>query len=403
MASDVVLGVWSVVAGGFGAFCAVRYLVRGPWRRRGVARVLRVWEPAAGAGWSNGVPAEIGFVDPGSRRELLGVTKGGGGRAGRLAAAWPGREVVAFGRVRRPDDFRVADQPPPLLDANLSGLGASLILIAASWGARALLGLDNPVGAIGTSSGVVVAVLIAVGVVHGSRAARRRRHLLATPEQVTARVIDVSERRDPAKDLGEKLTTPVLAFSTDDGFDVTVAATYKTATSTLRPGDQVMLRHAAADPSVYAVEDRIALAADASPEAALPEAAPGGGHGGHPLDKTLVWVRADGIRLRADRITAVEVSPDGLLLHAIGRETAARLTVEGPQDAQRLERLERLADELLGLIESPGTPRRAGVLIAFQPAAAHRDAAFTVLPLAAPAPSGRPADQIPTPGPEATV
>jgi hypothetical protein len=94
------------------------------------------------------------------------------------------------------------------------------------------------------------------------------------------------------------------------------------------------------------------------------------------------------------------VSPDGLLLHAIGRETAASLTVEGAQDAPHLE---RLADGLLGLIESPGTPRREGVLIAFEPPAAHRDAAFTVLPPGAPAPSGRPADEIPTPGPEATV
>ncbi|MFC4033212.1 DUF3592 domain-containing protein [Streptomyces polygonati] len=384
MAYDIVLGIWCAVVGVPGMIWAGRYAARGPWRRLAVARVLRVWEPEPGEGWSRGVPAEVGYVDPAGGREMVGITRGGGGRAGNLAAAWPGREVVAYARLRRPDDFRVADRSPRPADGYLAGTAACFVLTAVPLASRALLGRHSLAGALGTSAGAVAVAFLVPAAVLGIRNGRRRRALLAEPELTTAHVIDLKESRQPDAKIGaDKAMTPVFSFTTSEGSQVTAVSGYELTTRRLRPGDEVPLRYAAADPSVFAVDGV--------------DGVDGEGTGGPPadgagLDKARVWVRADGIRLRADRITAVRVSEDGLLLHTLDHGSAIPLTpaapeTSGTQDviapggpAERRSHLERLADEFLGRVEDH-LARRRGVLIVFEAADARHEAGFTVLDL----------------------
>lgn len=381
MAYDVVLGVWCGLFGMLGAMWATRYAVRGPWRRLAVARVLRVWEPEPGAGWSKGVPAEVGFVDPASGREMLGLTQGGGGRAGKLDTAWPGREITAFARLRRPADFRVVDQPPRPLDGDLSGAVSTLFLAAVPPAARALFGTHSLAAALYGSAGAVVFAFVVLGIVRDTRRGRRRRSLLAAPEHTTARLVDIRESRKPDADIAaDKAATPVLAFTTDDGLPVTAVCEYASALHSLRPGDEVRLRYAASDPSVYTV---------LGPE---PQDRPGQPAAGG-LGKDRTWVRADGIRVRADRITAIKVSDDGLLLHTEDQAAAITLTAAAPDPpeksdaAARESHLHRLADELLGHIEGP-RPSGRSVLVVYE-------AGFTVLDL--------PVPDLPVPVPEQSI
>jgi hypothetical protein len=135
---------------------------------------------------------------------------------------------------------------------------------------------------------------------------------------------------------------------------------------------------ASADPSVLALVTGVAPAAAASSSEGRP------GDGGAP-DKTRTWVRTDTFRLRADRVTAIEVSKDGLLLlHTQDHDAPIPLTPPKPTGSgtpapgldrpdglgsldfrdglngldrlgslDGLDRLDGLADALLARIETP--------------------------------------------------
>ncbi|MFI1096790.1 DUF3592 domain-containing protein [Streptomyces sp. NPDC020917] len=357
MAYDVVLGVWCAVFGGLAAWCGGRFLARGPWRQAGTARVLRVWERELGKGWRHGVPAEVACVDPVGGRELVGTTRGGEGSAGELAAAWPGRELAAFVRLRRPDEFRVRTRLLRFVDAYLFGLWSFLALAAVPLAARALFGRHSLVVSLPVSVGVWLLVDIAIAVVHGTAEGRHRRRLLASAQTATAVVIDFTETWDPAKGVRkEALMTPVLSFTTDEGVQVTATCSYKAATKHARRGDEVAVRYAPADPSVFTVLPP-AEKEELPDVPAEPARLPG-------------WIRADGVRVRADRVTAVEIARGRLLLRTL--DHAGPLSLTPPAPATR-EQLEALADELVASLE-PGGAEREGPRPALPPAGGPQDA-----------------------------
>jgi len=358
MAYDVVLGVWCAVFGGLAAWFGGRFLARGPWRQVGAARVLRVWERAQGKGWPDGVPAEVACVDPAGGRELVGVTRGGEGSAGELAAAWPGRELAAFVRLRRPDVFRVRSRSVRFVDAYLFGLWSFLGLTAVPLAARALFGRHVLVASLPVSVGVVVLGVVVIAVVQGTAEGRYRRRLLAAARPATAVVIDLKETWDPAKGVKKAtLRTPVLSFTTDDGIQVTAVCAYESATGHVRPGNEVVVRYAPADPSVFTVVPPPPEEEERRDDAAEPARLPG-------------WIRADGVRVRADRVTAVEIGRGRLLLRTLDHADPVPLTPPAP--ASR-EQLESLADELIASLE-PGRAEREGPRPVLPPAGGPQDA-----------------------------
>jgi hypothetical protein len=252
---------FAVWGGVFGTLVAVglwRYATRGPWQERGVARVLRVWEADPAKGWGNGVPAEVSFVDPVTGHERVGVTHGGGGRCGLLGAAWPGREVEVWVRTRRPDIFRVVDEP------------ARLILRHGAFGvpAAALLAFPLFWFALGGRGGVEAVLLLSFGTVWtaltlhlwaGERreAGRRTRVLRAETVPTTGKVIGIRESRKMDDDRSFVASdTPVVAFTTRDGLDVTAICRISWRTNVEHVGAEVPLIYAASEPDLVAVARR---------------------------------------------------------------------------------------------------------------------------------------------------
>ncbi|MFF7415358.1 hypothetical protein [Streptomyces lydicus] len=84
------------------------------------------------------------------------------------------------------------------------------------------------------------------------------------------------------------------------------------------------------------------------------------------------------VRVRADGITAVRVSDNGLLLHVAGQDNAIPLTLTAAvEPAERSARLAKWADDLLGCIEERET-RRQGGLVVFEDADKRYEAGFCV-------------------------
>lgn len=251
MTFDRIVIVWCVVFGAVALFGLGRYAVRG--QRRGVraaARVLRAWEPPrAGAHRSLGVPAELGFVDPLTGREVVGATRGG--RYGRLEAAWPGREVEVRYAAGDPDGFRVVRGPGPpdrdllaaavgisvvtviLLDRLASGTGFGWILIA--------------FGALWTAA--TGSVLIATV----RESLRRGRALRGPTATVPGTVVAVFESKHDKEDEGgtSHIYTPVVTFTTHEGLTVLGIVPVGTSGRRTWAGREVPVRYATADPSVF--------------------------------------------------------------------------------------------------------------------------------------------------------
>ncbi|MEE4544719.1 DUF3592 domain-containing protein [Streptomyces sp. V4-01] len=251
--------VWCGLFGVLVLVGAWRYATRGTWQRRGVARVLRVWEADQAKGWGNGVPAEVSFVDPVTGEERVGTTHGGGGRCGLLGAAWPGREVTVWVRTRRPDIFRVAAEPATfVLRHGLLGIPAVALPVFPLF--RLVLGADGDVGvealfllSLGTVWTAVTFVVFA-GELRETR--RRARALRTEPVRTTGRVIATREAWRPEEDRGHVGNdTPVVAFTTLDRREVTAVCELTLRTNVERVGGEVPLLYAASCPE-YVVVDR---------------------------------------------------------------------------------------------------------------------------------------------------
>lgn len=248
---DKILVIWCVVFGALAVVGIGRYAVRG--RRRGAratARVLRAWEPPVAAAHRRlGVPAELGFVDPLTGREVVGPTRGG--RHGRLEAAWPGREVEVRFAPDSPSDFRVI-RGPGRPDPDLAGAAVGISLVTVVILDRLTSG--NGFGWLLVVFGALWTAVTGSVLIAAARETLHRGRVLRGPTAtVPGTVVAVFESKHDEEDEGSTshVYTPVVRFTTHEG--LTIIGVVPTGTSSRRTwaGREVPVRYAVTDPSVF--------------------------------------------------------------------------------------------------------------------------------------------------------
>lgn len=257
MGGWVAIGAWCAVFGGLTGHALWRYARRGTWQARGTARVLRVWEAEPADGWGRGVPAEVSYVDPVTGREEIGMTAAAGGTCGTLAAAWAGMPLRVWARSRRPGDFRVVDRAAGMLLRHGRAILPVCVLpvlplLRLAAGDVFGNGGRDVAGLLLCSVAVAVAELALVLLQTQLAESRRRGALLAEAADATGRVIGIMERRATDADRASPGDdTPVVAFTTADGQEVTGVCAVSMRGHAERVGREVPLRYARRDPAVF--------------------------------------------------------------------------------------------------------------------------------------------------------
>ncbi|MEV3871436.1 DUF3592 domain-containing protein [Streptomyces sp. NPDC049906] len=220
---------------------------------RTAGRVTRVREPRHGGSRKDGIPVVITFRDPSTGEGFTVTNDRGHGES--ITVAWVGRELGVHYPRGRPHAYRLTNGPHDE-DADDRGrtvphcavllVYAGLVAVAAvEWGwPWALIATCGP-----------LAVLLAGHLPANLRAVRRRR--TETTAMVTARARVVAVLKDTDTD-GEGTTfttwTPVLAFTTREGTEVTAHCPSAVSDRADSHGRYFTVHHAPTDPARFTTD-----------------------------------------------------------------------------------------------------------------------------------------------------
>jgi hypothetical protein len=242
-------GVFAVVAlVGYGRSLAG--VTRAQRTVRATGRIEKVREPRHGSSHRDGISVVVSFQDPSTGQEFTVTNDGEHGE--RITTAWPGREIGVHYPPGRPHAFRfVIDLEPSRHGRGWPNFAvfliyAGLVAVAAiNWGwPWALLGFGVP----WTVSG---AFYLPQNARHTSRHIER----LAATAPVRARVIAVLKDVSTDEDGHTSTTlTPVIAFTTHEGTDVTAYYTSGPPIPAEANGRQIMVHYAPDDPAVFTLD-----------------------------------------------------------------------------------------------------------------------------------------------------
>ncbi|MGW2307620.1 DUF3592 domain-containing protein [Actinomadura luteofluorescens] len=244
--------VWGTVALlGYGRSLAG--MTRAQRTVRVTGRIERVGEPRHGGSGKSGIPVDVSYRPPSGGQDV--VVANDGDRDETITAAWTGREVAVLYPRGRPDAFRLTgdsqegDRGPGWPAFALFLVYAGAVVAAAidrGW-PWALVGFCGP-----------WAVYGAYHLPGNVRDTRRRRETLASMVAVRGRVVAVLE--DVTTDgEGSTLTvsTPVVAFTTREGTDVTAYCPPGVPDAAGACGREVTVHYTPADPAIFSL-DRVA-------------------------------------------------------------------------------------------------------------------------------------------------
>jgi hypothetical protein len=245
-----------VVAGILLGLCSaglIRYATGRSRGRRAVrvtGRVVSLEPPAPHADARHGLPVTVAFREPGTGREL--AVPATGGRNGRLAAAWPGREVAVRFPPGKPFRFRFTTGRRHALRDLALPLAAGVLCAAVLLVRHAVR--DHSPGSVMLGFGLAWSVGWVVVCTHGVRVHLARKALLRDAPAVDAVVVSVVDIRHEDDDHPRYTYSPVVTFTTLDGRAVTGIGPGAGRHAVHDIGSTVTVRYAPADPAVFLIE-----------------------------------------------------------------------------------------------------------------------------------------------------
>ncbi|MFE4513573.1 DUF3592 domain-containing protein [Kitasatospora sp. NPDC056783] len=247
---DGVLALWCGVFGflalaGYGRSLAGASAAQRTVRTTG--RIERVRRPRDGGSAADGIDVVVGFRDPSTGEEFTVTNDGDCGD--RITAAWVGREIgVRYppGRAhafRFTDDLQAGRRGLALPNSALSMVYAGLVVLASiHWGwPWALVAVGGP-----------IAVAAAFALPGERDLGRKRLAALTAVRPVAGRVVAVltTVSLDADDDLRTS-RTPVVAFTTHQGVDVTAYYPPGLPDSAVARGQELTIHYSPADPAVF--------------------------------------------------------------------------------------------------------------------------------------------------------
>ncbi|MFF7993267.1 DUF3592 domain-containing protein [Kitasatospora xanthocidica] len=233
-----VLGV--VVLVGYGRSLAGVTRAQRSVRVRG--RIEEVRAPRNGGSRRGGISVVVSYREPSTGEEV--VVTNDGERGEMITAAWTGREIGVHYPRGRPHDYRFSDDPEAAGGRGLGWPNTALFLIYVGLVVVASIDWGWPWALIG--------VCYLPGNV---RDTRRRRERLASMAAVPGRIVAVL--RDVSTDAEggvSRTVTPVVAFTTREGVDVTAHCEKGVAEPAEAYGREVTVHYPQDDPAGFVLD-----------------------------------------------------------------------------------------------------------------------------------------------------
>lgn len=244
------LALWCAVFGtmallGYGWSLAGMTRAQRAVRVRG--RIERVREPRHGSSRRGGISVVVSYRDPSTGQDVTITNDGERGDA--ITAAWPGREIGVYHPPGRPHAYRFTGA----LDGAGRGLGrANFAVFLVYAGVVVAVAIDRgwPWALIGF--GGPAALAVARHLPDNIRSTNRRRSALASMSAVPGRVIAVLEDvSTDAEGCTSTTITPVVAFTTRAGQNVTAHCTSGIPNPADAYGRDLTIHHDPADPADF--------------------------------------------------------------------------------------------------------------------------------------------------------
>ncbi|WP_369373447.1 DUF3592 domain-containing protein [Streptomyces sp. cg36] len=209
------------------------------------ARIVEVGRLAHGDSRQGGIPVTVAFRNPvtGAESRLANTGKHGDS----VEEAWVGRELAVRHPRGRPDLFRIV-VPVAGRRSGRGGPDCAVALLLVGLVIHAIVLWGYPWALLGFGALVTAAAAASRDI----RDARARDARLASGAAVPARVVAVTKDVYTDADGDEFVShTPVIAFTTTEGTDVTVLAEHGVTDPAGSLGRELTVHYCPADPTVY--------------------------------------------------------------------------------------------------------------------------------------------------------
>ncbi|GHF88493.1 hypothetical protein GCM10018790_77400 [Kitasatospora xanthocidica] len=242
-----VLGV--VVLVGYGRSLAGVTRAQRSVRVRG--RIEEVRAPRNGGSGRGGISVVVSYREPSTGEEV--VVTNDGERGETITAAWTGREIGVHYPRGRPHAYRFSDDPEAAGGRGLGWPNTALFLIYVGLVVVASIDWDWPWALIGVCGPwALIGVCYLPGHV---RDVRRRRERLAAMADVPGRIVAVlTDVSSDAEGGVSRTVTPVVAFTTREGVDVTAHCGSGVADPAGAYGREVTVHYPQDDPAGFVLD-----------------------------------------------------------------------------------------------------------------------------------------------------